>query len=64
MISKSRLTIVFGILLIFIGFVVTGYQVSQPHPTGVTINLWGLLISIGGAIIAIFGGVWKFVSKD
>ncbi len=64
MLSKSRLTIVFGVLLIFIGLVVTSYQASQPHPVGVTINLWGLLIFIGGVIIAIFGGVWKFVSKD
>jgi hypothetical protein len=64
MLSKSRLTIVFGILLIFIGLVVTGYQVAQPHPAGVTINLWGLLIFFVGIIITIFGSVWKFVSKD
>jgi hypothetical protein len=39
MLSKSHLTIVFGVLLIFSGLVVTGYQVSQPHPAGVAINL-------------------------
>lgn len=48
----------------FIGIIVTAYQISQPPPAGVTVNLWGLLIVIVGVIIAIFGAVWKFVSKD
>ena len=64
MLSKSRLTIVLGVLFMFIGIIVTAYQISQSHPAGVTVNLWGLLIVIVGVIIAIFGAVWKFVSKD
>ena len=64
MLSKSRLTIVFGVLLIFIGIVVTIYESYQPSPVGATVNLWGLVVVIIGVIIAIFGGVWKFVSKD
>ena len=49
-------------MLIFIGIVVTIYEIYQP--SGGYRKLMGLVVVIIGVIIAIFGGVWKFVSKD
>ena len=59
MIYRSRLTIVIGIVLFLAGF----FVMSLSYNNNIIVNL-GAIILVIGIILAIFGYVWKFVSKD